>query len=72
MEFDFQWLLIGLPIAFALLYGIAWLSFRYFESPILKLKRHFAYDRESKPGASPLREEVREGMPALGASGERV
>jgi peptidoglycan/LPS O-acetylase OafA/YrhL len=58
--------LLRLPIAFAMLYGIAWLSFRYFESPILKYKCYFAYDREPKPEQS---NEV-ESMVELSVGGE--
>ena len=37
--------LLRLPVAFALVYLIAWMSFRWFETPILGLKRHFSYDK---------------------------
>lgn len=44
--------LIRLPVAFAMVYLVAWLSFRYFESPILRLKRHFDYDKKGKKQTS--------------------
>jgi peptidoglycan/LPS O-acetylase OafA/YrhL len=40
-QHPFAGILLRLSVLTVLCYGIAWLSFRYFEQPVLRLKRHF-------------------------------
>jgi peptidoglycan/LPS O-acetylase OafA/YrhL len=43
LHLNLLWILAYSVAMFCLCYALAWLSFRYFETPINKYKRHFRY-----------------------------
>jgi peptidoglycan/LPS O-acetylase OafA/YrhL len=55
LSLSFDW--IGTPLALALTVGLAALSYRYFESPFLRLKERFTFVR-SRPVDASTRESI--------------
>jgi peptidoglycan/LPS O-acetylase OafA/YrhL len=63
--------LLVLPLAFGYAFGLAYLSFRWFESPFLRLKKVFAPGHESIP-AGTEEEPLSEVVPELTDAGRRA
>jgi peptidoglycan/LPS O-acetylase OafA/YrhL len=55
LSLSFDW--IGTPLALALTVGLAALSYRYFESPFLRLKERFTFV-QSRPVDASTRESI--------------